>query len=94
VLPTGGPCALTEAPHGALGMVVQATSLMVAHRFATEVAAYAGREELIILPPPCPIDVQRMDFGHADALITRAEADARAFLDERTTPVMPLRRAS
>ena len=43
MLPTGGPCALTEAPHGALGMVVQATSLMVAHRFATEVAAYAGR---------------------------------------------------
>jgi NTE family protein len=94
VLSTGGPCALAEAPRGALGMVVQATSLMVAHRFAAEAAAFAGRAEVIILPPPCPIDVQPMDFGHADALITRAEADARAFLDERAIRDLPLRRVS
>jgi len=92
VLPTGGPCELSEAPHGALGMVVQATSLMVAHRFAAELADLAGRPELIILPPPCPIDVQPMDFGHADELMSRAEADARAFLDDREGRVVPLRR--
>jgi NTE family protein len=83
VLPTGGPCELSEPPHGALGMVVQATSLMVAHRFAADLAELAGRPELIVLPPPCPIDVQPMDFGHADELIARAEADARAFLEDR-----------
>jgi NTE family protein len=94
VLPTGGPCELTEVPHGALGMVVQATSLMVAHRFATEAAAFAVRAEVTIIPPPCPIDVQPMDFGHADELISRAEADARAFLDGRHGRVVPLRRAS
>lgn len=92
VLPTGGPCELTEPPHGALGMVVQATSLMVAHRFAAELTDLAGRRELIVLPPPCPIDVQPMDFGHADELIARAEADARTFLDERDSGVVPLRR--
>ena len=92
VLPTGGPCELSEAPHGALGMVVQATSLMVAHRFAAELADLADRPELIILPPPCPIDVQPMDFGHADELMSRAEADARAFLDDREGRVVPLRR--
>ena len=84
VLPTGGPCALTEAPRGALGMVVHATSLMVAQRFADEAMAYAGRADLTILPPPCPIDVQPMDFGHAAELMTRAEADARVFLEERS----------
>jgi NTE family protein len=95
VLPTGGPCALTDAPRGALGMIVQATSLMVAQRFADEAIAYAGRADLTILPPPCPIDVQPMDFGHAEELMTRAEADARAFLDERSRRVvrLPERRA-
>jgi NTE family protein len=83
VLPTGGPCELTEAPRGALGMVVQATSLMVAHRFADEAAVHAGRPGLTILPPPCPITVQPMDFGHAEELMTRAEAEAQAFLDRR-----------
>ena len=95
VLPTGGPCALTEAPRGALGLIVQATSLMVAHRFADEAITYAGRADLTILPPPCPIDVQPVDFGHAEELMTRAEADVRAFLDERSRRVvrLPQRRA-
>jgi NTE family protein len=95
VLPTGGPCALSQAPKGALGMIVQATSLMVAHRFTDEAIAYAGRAGLTILPPPCPIDVQPVDFGHADELMTRAEAGARDFLDERSRRVvrLPQRRA-
>jgi NTE family protein len=92
VLPTGGPCELTEAPRGAVGMIVHATSLMVAHRFADEALALAGRPGLTILPPPCPIAVQPMDFGHAEELMTRAEAGARAFLDERR--VVPLRAVS
>ncbi|HEV2815432.1 MAG TPA: patatin-like phospholipase family protein [Solirubrobacteraceae bacterium] len=92
VLPTGGPCSLPDAPRGALGMVVQATSLMVSHRFADETIAYANHAGLTILPPPCPIDVQPMDFGHAEELMTRAEESARAFLDDRATRVVPLRR--
>jgi NTE family protein len=91
VLTTGGPCSLSEAPRGALGMVVQATSLMVSHRFAGESLAYADHAGLTILPPPCPIDVQPMDFGHAEELMTRAEDTARAFLDERSRRVVPLR---
>src|SRR3954447_8301363 len=80
VLPTGGPCELTEPPRGALGMVVHATSLMVAHRFAHEALAHAGRPGLVILPPPCPIHVQPMDFGRVEELREHAEAEARAFL--------------
>src|SRR3954447_7849909 len=80
VLPTVGPCDLPEAPRGALDMLVHATSLMVAQRFAGESTTLAGRAGLTILPPPCPIRVQPMDFSHADALMRRAESDARAFL--------------
>ena len=36
-----------------------------------------------MLPPPCPLDVPPMDFGHAGMLMARAEADARAFLSAR-----------
>jgi hypothetical protein len=34
-------------------------------------------------PPPCPIDVQPIDFRHADALMTRAEKDTQAILARR-----------
>jgi NTE family protein len=92
VLPTGGPCELNEAPHGALGMVVQATSLMVSQRLAEESLRYARDTGVTILPPPCPIAVQPMDFGHAGELMQRAEAEARAFLQERAGRVVSLRR--
>lgn len=92
VLPTGGPCALTAPPRGALAMLVHATGLMLAQRFTAEVASLAGGVDVIVLPPPCPIDVQPMDFGHADLLMDRAEADARAFLGGHAAPVVPLRR--
>jgi NTE family protein len=93
VLPTAGPCALTAPPRGALAMLVHATGLMVAQRFAAEVATLATGGHVVVLPPPCPIDVQPMDFGHAEELMTRAEAGAAAFLDERAAPVVPLRAA-
>jgi NTE family protein len=89
VLQTGGPCALTAPPRGALAMLVHATELMVAQRFTGELASLRGNVEIVVLPPPCPIDVQPIDFGHADALMTRAEVDARAFLARRDAGVVP-----
>jgi NTE family protein len=91
VLSTSGPCELTAAPRGALGMLIHASGLMVAQRFSAEVAALPGGIDVVVMPPPCPIDVQPMDFGHADELMSRAEADARAFLRAREGTVLPLR---
>ena len=91
VLPTGGPCVLTAPPRGALAMVLHATGLMVSRRFTAEAQALDGRVEVVVLPPPCPLDVQPMDFGHADALMTRAEEEARAFLADHDATVVPLR---
>jgi NTE family protein len=91
VLATGGPCALTTPPRGALATLVHATGLMISQRFAADVASLAPGVEVIVLPPPCPLDVQPTDFGHAAALMSRAEADARAFLDGRAGTVVPLR---
>src|SRR4051812_10628406 len=45
---------------------------------------------LVVLPPPCPLDVEPMDFRHADVLIRRSLADARAFLDDADRRVVPM----
>lgn len=85
VLATGNDCALKEVPKGALAMLVHATSLMTQNQLQAELAALAGRAELIVLPPPCPYEVQPMDFGHAGELIEGALSNARTFLAEART---------
>ena len=89
VLPTGGPCELLAPPNGALGMLIHATSLLVAQRFASEALALAG-PRVTILPPPCPIRVQPTDFGHAAELIERAYEGAASFLSGDREDVVPL----
>jgi NTE family protein len=91
VLPTGSPCELEQAPRGALAMLVYGSSLLVHARLEFEVAAFARRADIAVLPPPCPLSVQPTDFGHADALIDQARADARRFLDRRTPLRAPTR---
>jgi hypothetical protein len=36
--------------------------------------------KLVVLPPPCPLSIQPIDFGHARLLIDRAYADTCEFL--------------
>jgi NTE family protein len=83
VLPTGAPCELEEAPRGSLAMLIHASSLLIGHRFAAEVAELSRFAELVVLPPPCPLPVQPTDFSRADQLIRAAREDARRFLDRR-----------
>jgi NTE family protein len=82
VLATSGPCELTAPPRGALGMLIHATSLLVAQRFVGEATALNG-SIVTILPPPCPIRVQPTDFDHAEDLMARAHDGAAAFLDDQ-----------
>jgi NTE family protein len=81
VLPTGSACALPAPPHGALGMAIHAMSQLVHMRLNSEVAAFAGDPRLIVLPPPCPITVQPIDFSRADELIEDAYREACHALD-------------
>jgi NTE family protein len=46
---------------------------------------------LIVLPPPCPLTIQPIDFSHADELIDRSLADARDFLDAGGPERPPIR---
>ncbi len=81
VLPTGYACALTEHPRGALAMLLHAMSVMIAQRLYVEIALYRADARIIVLPPPCPQNIQPIDFSHAGELIARALDDSRVFLD-------------
>jgi len=91
VLPTGTTCALPEPPRGALAVTLHAMSLLIMRRLIVEIELLAERAELIVLPPPCPLEVQPIDFSRADELIHRGFRDARAHLErceeEGTTSV-------
>jgi len=91
VLPTGHACALNGPPSGAMEMALHALSLLTHRRLIEDIERHRGDVELVVLPPPCPLAVTPFDFSHADELIARACADARAFLDGGGEQQPPIR---
>jgi NTE family protein len=91
VLPTGNACALDEPPRGALAMALHALSLLMQRRLIDDIESHKDRTKLVVLPPPCPVSIQPIDFGHAELLIDRAYADACEFLDAGGATRPPIR---
>jgi len=91
VLPTGHACALDRSPPSALGMALHALSLLSHSRLIADIELHRDNAKLVVLPPPCPLDVQPVDFAHADELIECGLADARAFLDSGGRERPPIR---
>jgi NTE family protein len=91
ILPTGNACALDEPPRGALAMALHALSLLTQRRLIDDIETHKDRTKLVVLPPPCPVSVQPIDFSHADFLIDRAYADACQFLDDGGGARPPIR---
>jgi NTE family protein len=81
VLPTGHACSLDEPPRGALAMALHAISLLTHRRLIDDIERHRADAHLIVMPPPCPLNIQPIDFAHADELIDVALLDARDFLD-------------
>jgi NTE family protein len=81
VLPTGYACALPFPPNRPLAVAVQALSLLVQRRLITDVALYADRVGLVVLPPLCPLRISAIDFRHAAELCRRAHASSADWLD-------------
>jgi NTE family protein len=83
VLPTSGASrALGKRPRGALEAAIDAITLMIDSQHRADVARYAGKAELIVLPAPNPDHVQPTNFDHAQSLIEGALIAARTFLAE------------
>ena len=81
VLATGYPCDLQTAPRSAFGMGFHALNLLIQQRLVSEIELLKDRARLIVLPPPCPLDVSPVDFSRTMELIERALRDSRRFLD-------------
>lgn len=91
VLPTGNACALNEPPRGALAMALHALSLIIQRRLIDDIETHKDQTKLVVLPPPCPLSIQPIDFAHARLLIEQAYADACAFLDGGGAEAPPIR---
>lgn len=81
VLPTGFACALQQPPTSAVSTAVQALTLLIEQRLIIDVAQFAGRARIRVLPPLCPLAVSSADFSHAAELIDRAHAATSNWLD-------------
>jgi NTE family protein len=91
VLPTGHACALEEPPSGALAMALHAISLLTHRRLIDDIERHRDDAQLIVMPPPCPLDIQPNDFVHADELIEVALFDSREFLESGGETRPPIR---
>ena len=63
-------------------MALHAISLLTQRRLADDIERHRGDAQLIVLPPPCPLRIQPIDFDHADELIRRGAQEARRFFRE------------
>ena len=80
VLPTGHPCSLKRAPRGALGMVLQALTVLVGRQLVVDIERYRNVVDLRVIPPLCPLDVSPVDFEHSGEMIDRAHDSTAAWL--------------
>lgn len=62
-------------------MLLHSTSLLVQRRLMMEIELLKDQARLVVLPPPCPLSVQPIDFSRARELVERAYEDAGLFLD-------------
>ena len=91
VLPTGPACAFKHPPASALRVALHALSLLSQSRLIADIELHRDRAKLVVLPPPCPLTIQPIDFAHADELVERPLADARRFLDSGGAERPPIR---
>ena len=82
VLPTGYACALPTAPSTPLSSAMHALTLLIEQRLILEVAHFADRVDIRVLPPLCPLSVSSIDFGQAPLLIERARDATGRWLDQ------------
>ena len=87
----GHACSLDQPPRGALAMALHAISLLTHRRLIDDIERHRADAHLIVMPPPCPLNIQPVDFAHAAELIAVALLDAREFLDSGGETRAPIR---
>jgi NTE family protein len=80
VLPTGYACDLAKPPRSALGMLLQAATLLMQGRLMIDVEHYQDHVDLQIIPPLCPLDVSPVDFSRTSELVNRGYQASKEWL--------------
>jgi NTE family protein len=80
VLSTGYACGLAKPPRSALGMLLQAATLLMQRRLMIDVERYQDHADLQIIPPPCPLDVSPVDFSRTAELVNRGYQASKEWL--------------
>jgi NTE family protein len=80
ILPAGYACHLAEVPRSAVAMALQALNVLVQRRLAHDLETYAGRADIRVVPPLCPVRVGPTDFSRGAELIDAAFLSTRQWL--------------
>ncbi len=81
VLPTGYACALDRPPTSPLAAALHALTLLIEQRLVVDVAHLAGKADVRVLPPLCPLSVSSADFRHGARLVAAARTSTGRWLD-------------
>lgn len=81
VLPAGFACALQTPPRGWIGQSLHALSLVVARQLVHDIERFGSQVRIRVVPALCPLEVSSYNYGHCAALIERASATTRMWLD-------------
>ncbi|WP_135451562.1 patatin-like phospholipase family protein [Mycobacterium sp. DL99] len=82
VLPTGYSCAMPESPRGALAIGMQALTLAINQRLASDIERFEGIVDIRVVPPLCPVRISPIDFSHSAELVRRAHDSTREWLSK------------
>lgn len=85
VLPTEDPSyrRVDYAPRSAVDAAICGVRLLIDRRLEADIARYAAKADLVVLPAPNPGHVQPTNFDHATQLMSDARVAARATLARR-----------
>ncbi|MNT94151.1 hypothetical protein D3C72_2357780 [compost metagenome] len=61
---------------------MHALNLLAMRQLLADVERFAGRCELLVVPPLCPLSVNSYDFSHTGELIRRAETVTGHWLED------------
>lgn len=82
VLQTGYACSLDGPPKGAVARGMHALTLLISNQMERDLRLLEGKASVHISPHLCPLDVSPFDFTQAVALIERAAANTRVWIEE------------
>jgi NTE family protein len=81
VLPAGVACALAAPPATPLAAAMHALTLLIEQRLIVEIAYFAERADIVVLPPLCPLSVSAVDFGATNELLSKSHRSTGDWLD-------------